>query len=419
MSINMSRYAGAQGLVGLIGYESLPSGTSHQMHWFIAQDGGESRGLLYARGGEKGVVLITHPRASFLKHYAVPYLLESGHAVFVLECRYLNNDTNCIHERLMFDIAAAVKFLRGEGYASVVSFGNSGGGSLLAMYQSQAETAPPARLTDTPAGDPCDLNEADLPPFDGAIIIGAHLGEGLFMMEQIDPSVVDENNPALTDNSLDMYNPANGYRGPEQAASYSKEFVQRYRAAQRDRVARLDALAHAHIAQQRLMARAAEGSASEDCMRFLQQSILGRTMVIYRTEADLRACDLSIEPSRRNMGSMESIRPEITNYADIGHARIMSARGWLSTWSGLSSRAGLPMTLPAITVPTLFIFYAGDNGIFPSAAGLCLSAAKMKDRSDHTLDLDHCGREMDAGQGIGGREKVKAIIGPWLQERFS
>ena len=42
-------------------------------------------------------------------------------------------------------------------------------------------------------------------PADGLIYISTHKGEGMIMNEIIDPSVVDENQPHLTDPSLDMY----------------------------------------------------------------------------------------------------------------------------------------------------------------------------------------------------------------------
>ena len=56
--------------------------------------------------------------------------------------------------------------------------GNSGGGSLYAFYLAQALTAPPDRLTTTPAGDPYDLNRFQLPGADGMVFLAAHLGEG-------------------------------------------------------------------------------------------------------------------------------------------------------------------------------------------------------------------------------------------------
>ena len=104
-------------------------------------------------------------------------------------------------------------------------------------------TQPPHRLTDTAAGNPYDLNALNLPPADGLILLAGALSEGALALENLDPSVIDENDPLSCDPLLDMFNPANGYRKPPEASSYSPEFLARYRAAQRVRCARIDAKA--------------------------------------------------------------------------------------------------------------------------------------------------------------------------------
>ena len=48
-----------------------------------------------------------------------------------------------------------------------------------------------------------------------------------------------------------MYNPANGFREPPESSKYSQEFIQRYRAAQTARVARIDAIARRFIEEQK------------------------------------------------------------------------------------------------------------------------------------------------------------------------
>lgn len=138
---------------GLIDFATLPAGVTQEIIPLQAQDGGASRGVLYTRGGEKTVVCFMHPRADISRHYAMPALLEAGYATFGHQNRWLNNDIACIHEMLLVDIAAGVRFLKEvKGFQHVILFGNSGSGSLYGFYQAQAATAPPGRLTDTPAG---------------------------------------------------------------------------------------------------------------------------------------------------------------------------------------------------------------------------------------------------------------------------
>src|SRR5215510_10866615 len=191
----------------LIGFDKLPSGVSYEVIPLMAEDRGESKGVLYTKGSEKTVACLMHPRGDMSRHYAIPYLLEGGYAAFGQESRWPNNDIACIHEMLIPDIAAGIKFLKERGFQRVVFIGNSGGGSLYSFYQSQAVTASPGRLTHTPAGDPYDLNRFQLPPGDGIVILAAHLGEGKFLQKALDPSVTDEDDPLSCDSSLDMYSP--------------------------------------------------------------------------------------------------------------------------------------------------------------------------------------------------------------------
>jgi hypothetical protein len=406
--------------VGVIDFGSLPAGTTVETLSFRAADGVGSRGVLYTRGGERSVVCISHPRGDVSQHYAIPYLLEAGYAAYAHQCRGLNNDVDCEHEKLMFDLAAGFTYLKeNRDYERLILLGNSGGGSLFAFYQQQANTPPPGRLTDTAAGEPCDLNALAMPRADAIILLAAHGGEGRFMLDGIDPSIVDENDPLSVDPSLDMYDPANGFRLPPEPSSYSAEFLERYRAGQRARVARLDARARNWIAEQdrykKLMALPTyRDLPPEEQIYIARRATVGRYLVIYRTEANPAYCDLSLHAwkSTRKVGSIIGGHPERINYEPGGFARYLTPRAWLSSWSGLSSRADLLTSIKSILEPTLMLSYSGDNGCSPEANREQLDASPSSDKAMELVPADHYGRPLTE------RARAMSIMVGWLRERM-
>jgi pimeloyl-ACP methyl ester carboxylesterase len=114
-------------------------------------------------------------------------------------------------------------------------------------------------------------------------------------------------------------------------------------------------------------------------------------VTVHRTDADPRTVDLSIDPSKRDYGSIFGRRPDVTNFGAVGFGRLTTPDAWLSTWSGLSSRAALRLTAPEIEVPTLIVNYTADNSVFPSDVTAIEAALATEDRSRVDVDADHYG----------------------------
>jgi len=407
----------------MLSFEQPPKGVEPKIVRLTAEDGFGSRGVLYAKGGERTAICVLHPRGDMTRHYLIPFMVDAGYAAFGHESRSPNNDSAATHEALLADIAAAVRYLRGSGYENVVFLGYSGGGSVYSLYQAQAVTQPPGRLTDTAAGDPFDLNRLDMPPADGLMLVGAHPGTGKMMLNEIDPSVVDESDPLSCDPNLDMYDPRNGFREPPEQSRYSADFLVRYRTAQAARVARIDAIARNLIAQQRNFQKMtrAEGFADlpQDERIFIgRRAMSGRFLQIFRTDANPAGLDLTIEPSDRSLGSINSVRPDLSCYIDNGFARILTPRAWLSLWSGISSRAVVLENLPKVVIPTLIIGFTGDNSILPSVAAGMYAQSPAADKHLHYVKGDHFGFPLPAFPNVGGRAEAGRLVAEWLRDRF-
>lgn len=406
-----------------VSYASIDASVKLEPVVIEAQDGGVGGGMLHSKGKAKTVVCFMHPKADMSRHYAIPAVVEAGYAAFGQNSRWLNNDELCVHENLLLDVAAGVRFLRDRGFENIILCGNSGGGSLYAFYIAQSSTPPPGRLTKTPAGDALDLNGFDLPEVDGYVNLAAHLGEGTILMAMIDPSVTDESDPLSCDPALDPFNPDNGYRQPPESSAYSHHFVSLYRAAQRDRVARLDAIAHEQLAVRKearkhmFAADFAQRPWNEQA-RMQRAAVVTPYMVIYRTEADLRMFDLSLDPSERDAGSLFSYRPDLTNYMEFGFGRVQTPRAWLSTWSGLSSNAAIAKNGPKISVPSMLIYYRGDNAIFPSDAKAAFDSIGAADKTFASAPGDHYGFGVGTQDRSGAPQALAQVVA-WMKERFA
>lgn len=135
-------------------------------------------------------------------------------------------------------------------------------------------------------------------------------------------------------------------------------------------------------------------------------------MVIYRTLANPAYLDLRIDPDDRTMGSLFAHPdPMEGNYQRNGLARTMTARGWLSTWSALSSRASMAHTMPSIHVPTLLVHATADVEIRRREAQAIYDSSGATDKT--LLEIAGAPHYLEGYRS----QAINDIVG-WLQKRF-
>lgn len=373
-----------------------------------------------------GVVVI-HPRVDFTHHYAIPRLVAAGFGVLAANTRYAGNDTMGEHEEMVLDVEACVRHLRERrGVEKVVLLGNCGGASLVAYYQAQAGLPPAERIGRSPGGSPTRFETAPMREADAMIYVAAHRGQGKVMLDCIDPSVVDEADPRSVDPSLDMYAPENGFREPPAWSTYDRAWLARYRAAQEARVRRLDEVARAWLATREEAIRESEAEAfAERPFAERRRVLLARAaepvMVVYRTMANPTFVDRALDPSDRDYGSLLSERPDLMNVAALGLARTCTPRAWLSTWSGLSSKADLVANVSSIRAPTLVVAAGRDREVLPETdTAAVFGAVRAEDRTLVTIPGARHYFEPEPGEKASPHvDALMDVVVPWIQERLA
>ena len=326
-------------------------------------------------------LIASHYNIDFAEHYLAEPLAERGFGFLGWNTRYRGNEPYFLLEHAVIDVGVGVRWLRKQGVERVVLLGNSGGGSLMAAYQSQA-VEPNLRPA---AGRPLPDAALDLPAADAFISLNAHLGRPDVMTAWIDPSVVDERDPLSRDPQLDMYDPANG-------PPYAPEFVARYRAGQEARNHRISAWARTEL--ERLAAAGA-----------------GDTVFpVHRLWADLRFTDLTLDPSDRAWGCYAG-DPQRANAGPLGFGRSSTCRTWLSMWSLEDSQCRAEPHLARITAASLLVQSLGDTGIFPSDARAIHDAMSAPDKTIELVPGDHY------LSGDGSRDACADLVAAWLAAR--
>lgn len=391
-----------------------PAGVNTTLHELTTFDGAKVLGVLRLLAGSRMVASLMHPRQQLAHHPLINYLLQAGVSVWTQDTRSPNNDLNLVHEQAILDMAAGQVFLRDAGFESVLTLGHSGGGALAAFYIEQAALEPQRRIDVTPAGRPIALAGAQMPLPDGALFLAPHPGQGQVLLHCIDPAIVDPADPLSVVPNLDMYDERNGFAPPGQSSSYSPDFVASYRAAQAHRMTSIDILARER-ALEAAEARARYATTKDPQDR--RASLIPRLIITYRTDADPRYTDLSLDPNDRHYGSLFGRRPDLTNYGVVGFGRLTTPDAWLSTWSGYTSNASFQRCAAGVHVPTLYVQLSGDQAAFPADGERMFAALAAPDKTRKQVRGQHFGQPIASGEPTG-YAAAAAVLTPWLADRF-
>ncbi|MDV8068115.1 alpha/beta hydrolase [Rhodococcus sp. IEGM 1366] len=333
----------------------------------------------------KVAVIATHYNVDFSQHYLAEHLAARGYGFLGWNTRFRNDPLHFLLDRALVDIGVGVRWLREEmGVESVIILGNSGGCSLMAAYQSHATTPNVVALPGMRPAPGLD----DLVAGDAFIALAAHQGRPDVLTSQLDPSVIDENDPTLVDPELDLWN-------PDLERPFTAEFLTRYRAAQRDRNARITAWAKAEL-------RRVAAAGQRD-----------RVFTVPRTWADPRFVDPTIDANDRRPDWCYHGEPKQSNGSTWGLVTSCTLRTWLSMWSQETSQCNAGPHLANISVPSFVINGAADTGVFPSDAAALLEGLASMDKSAVEMPGDHY-----FDKPTDTRSEVADVIAEWIEKRF-
>jgi pimeloyl-ACP methyl ester carboxylesterase len=346
--------------------------------------------LLKPVASSKTVIVFMHPIGGGEYLPMVTALAKAGHHVIYCNSRYPGVDYALQMEKVVVDLGECIRDAKQRlGYERVVLGGWSGGGSLSAFYQAEAE-APSVRTL--PAGEPFDLAQAQLIAADALLLIAAHVSRATTLTESLDASILDEADPDRRERELDLYDPQNPHQPP-----YAAAFLERYRAAQVARNRRITAWVKDQLARLR-----AAGRGTEE---------LG--FVVHGTMADPRFVDPAVDPNDRPPGHCFLGVPRIVNMGPVGLARFCTLRSWLSQWSLDDSRADGVRCVARSRVPVLVVSNSADDICTPSHAQRLFDAVTHPDKRLVTIKG---ATHYYIGQGTQLREAVDVVDG-WLRER--
>ncbi|ORW25369.1 alpha/beta hydrolase [Mycobacterium palustre] len=363
-------------------FVGLPSPTAGR----AGAGGHPCQGLYHRAAGRKPKVamIAAHYQIDFSEHYLADYMAARGIGFLGWNTRFRGFESRFLLDHALVDIGVGLRWLREvQGVETIVLLGNSGGGSLMAAYQSQAVDP---NVTPLEGMRPA-AGLTELIPGDGYVATAAHPGRPDVLTAWMDAAVIDETDPVATDDGLDLFNERNG-------PPYSPEFLARYRRAQTARN------------------HAITDWAERELKRVRSAGFSDRPFTVMRTWADPRMVDPSIEPTKRRPNQCYAGVPVKANRSARGIAAACTLRNWLGMWSLRTAQTRAEPHLARITCPALVINAEADTGVFPSDARRIYEALAGTDKAQVVIDSDHYFTTP------GARDRQADTIAGWITRRW-
>ncbi|SPM29338.1 hypothetical protein K875_00711, partial [Mycobacterium terramassiliense] len=363
-------------------FVGLPSPTAGR----AGAGGHPCQGLYHRAVGRKPkvAVIAAHYQIDFSEHYLADYMATRGVGFLGWNTRFRGFESSFLLDHALVDIGVGVRWLREvQSIDTIVLLGNSGGGSLMAAYQSQAVEP---NVTPLEGMRPA-AGLTELIPADGYVATAAHPGRPDVLTAWMDAAVVDENDPVATAADLDLFNEENG-------PPYSAEFIARYRETQTARN------------------HAITDWAETELKRVRAAGFSDRPFTVMRTWADPRMVDPSIEPTKRQPNLCYAGLPVKANRSAHGIAAACTLRNWLGMWSLRVAQTRAEPHLARIDCPALVMNAEADTGVFPSDAARIYDALASTDKTRASIDTDHYFTTP------GARSELADTIARWITKRW-
>lgn len=323
---------------------------------------------------------------------AFSQLARSGFHVVACGTRYTTGDAGLQMENALLDLAACVRDAKERlGYERIVLCGWSGGGSLMAGYQAEAERK---TITRTAAGEYSPLADTELIPGDALMLMAAHRSRHRLITDFLDPSIRDEGRPHDRDAELNLYGQDNPHQPP-----YPPEYIARYRAAQEARNARITE----RVLDELERLRAAGRDHDESCF------------VVHGTMADPRWVDPTVDPNDRRPGWSYLGEPRVANDGPAGLARFCTLRGWLSQWALGHAQVDAVDAAPRISVPTLVVSNSADDAVPATHPTDFFAALPEGNKQFHEI-VGASHYFSGKGDQVGHLDEAAAVVRRWAGE---